>query len=119
MLVEVTTAILLILLLSFIGIDLAHLLGLIKTFPLFLFIENLVYAAISAALLWELARGKKPWPYVASFGWYLTGRVSRSVITPYGTLPKLAAQHVPLLALSLALALLGLEGWLKAVSESR
>ena len=117
--VEATAIILSILLLSFVGIDLAHVFGFIRTFPLFLFAENLLYAAISAALLWKLMKGDKPWPYVASFGWYLTGRVSRSVITPYGTLPKLAAQHVPLLALSLALALLGLEGWLKAVSESR
>ncbi|ABU81463.1 hypothetical protein [Ignicoccus hospitalis] len=115
-----SSAVLILLFLSFIGIDVAHVIGVIKTFPFFLFVENLVYAGISLALLWGLLKDKDVWCLTASFGSYLTGRVSRSVITPYGTLPKLALQHVPLLALSLALALLGLWGcYRRAVSGSR
>lgn len=108
-----TIVLLVLLLLSFVGIDAAHLLGFIKAFPVFLFMENLVYAAISLILIYLLLENKDAWPWVTFFGAYLTGRVSRSVITPYGTFPKLAAQHVPLLLLSLLLGVLGLIGCFK------
>lgn len=108
-----TIVLLVLLLLSFVGIDTAHLLGFIKEFPLFLFMENLVYAIISLVLIYLLLENKDAWPWVTFFGAYLTGRVSRSVITPYGTFPKLAAQHVPLLLLSLLLGVLGLIGCFK------
>ncbi len=105
-----TIALLILLLLGFVGIDVAHLLGLIKEFPLFLFVENLVYAIISLVLIYLLIENKDAWPWITFFGAYLTGRVSRSVITPFGTFPKLAAQHVPLLLISLLLGALGVVG---------
>ncbi len=108
-----TALLLFILLLGFIGIDLAHVVGFIKEFPFFLFMENLVYAIISVILIYFVAKGKDVWPFITFFGAYLTGRVSRSVITPYGTIPKLAPQHVPLLVLSLLLGILGLVGCYK------
>ena len=99
--------------LSFFGIDLMHVIGVIREFPLFLFMENLVYLAASLLLMYGLKEGKDVWPWVTFFGAYLTGRVSRSVITPFGTFPKLALQHVPLLLMSLVLTLLGLIGCYK------
>ena len=110
---KVALALLGILFLSFVGIDLAHLTGAIKQFPAFLFVENIVYALASLALMIGIVTNKDVWPLVTFFGAYLVGRVSRSVVTPYGTVPKLAPQHVPLLLLSLALALIGLYGCYK------
>ncbi len=110
---KVAAAILLVLFASFVGIDLAHVIGIIKRFPAFLFYENIVYAVASVILLIALLLRKNVYPLVTFFGAYLFGRVSRSVITPYGTVPKLAPQHVPLLLLSLALVLVGLYGCYK------
>jgi hypothetical protein len=103
---------------SFVGIDVAHLVGVIKQFPAFLFFENVAYALASLVLLIAFAKGKEPWCWSTLFGSYLAGRVSRSVVTPYGTFPKLAPQHVPLLALSAALALASLAGRLRGMRSS-
>ncbi|NPA84600.1 MAG: hypothetical protein GXO07_01175 [Crenarchaeota archaeon] len=94
--------------LAFVGIDLAGASGALGEFPPFLFFENLVYALAALGLAYGLLKGKDVWGLVVLYGAFLAGRVSRSVITPFGTFPELAAEHVPLVGMSLLLALVGL-----------
>ncbi len=73
--------------------------------PLFIMVENLVYAAVlgAAALLYD--RGWQVRAAAALVAAFSAGRVSRSVVTPVGTLGELALQHLPLLAWLIALSI--------------
>ena len=93
------------LILGFIGIDLAHLAGIIKEFPTILFWENVAYASTYAILTYLMLNGVNVYPWLTLFSAFVAGRVSRSVITPYG-LGELAVQHVPLTLLLLIDAIL-------------
>jgi hypothetical protein len=92
------------LILGFIGIDVAHLSGAIKEFPTILFWENVLYALTYSAFTVAMISGVNVYPWLALFSGFVAGRVSRSVISPYG-IERLALQHVPLLLLLLADAL--------------
>lgn len=93
---------------GYIGVDM------VLPLPVFLVAENLFWAVVYAAPLAMLAtRGEKMGPLL----WLVVvsaanlGRVSRSIITPYGTPGPLALEHIPLatvIALVLALSSLAL-----------
>jgi len=89
-----------ILILGFVGIDVAHVTGAIKEFPTILFWENILYALVYIAFSVLMAMNVNVYPWLALFSAFVAGRVSRSVLSPYG-LERLAAQHVPLLLLLL------------------
>ena len=104
--------------------------NLVAVLPPFLVAENVVKAALYALGLYAVARGA-PWaPYfvavLASFG---AGRVSRTVVDPYGRLgvvglecrpePAMALAHAPLVALELSAAVLAAAYGLRAVWGSR
>ncbi|UXD21808.1 hypothetical protein IPA_08375 [Ignicoccus pacificus DSM 13166] len=94
-----------ILIIGFIGIDIAHVTGLIKEFPTILFYENVIYAFIYGAFTAAILGGMNVYPWLTLYSAFVAGRVSRSIISPYGV-EKLAMQHVPLLFLLLADAIL-------------
>ena len=94
-----------ILILGFIGIDLAHVTGMIKEFPTILFWENVLYAVLYSAFTALMLMNVNVYPWLTLFSAFVAGRVSRSVLSPYG-FEKLAMQHVPLLILLLLDALL-------------
>ncbi len=94
-----------ILILGFIGIDLAHLAGAIKEFPTILFWENVVYASAYIIFTYLILSGVSVYPWLTLFSAFVAGRVSRSVLTPYG-FGELALQHVPLTLLLLIDAIL-------------
>jgi hypothetical protein len=76
--------------------------------PRFLVAENLVLAAIYLAGVAGLLRGSRVAALVAGLvAVYSAGRVSRSIVSPEGQLGELWLQHIPLLALDLAVGLLG------------
>ncbi len=93
------------LILGFIGIDVAHLAGVIKEFPTILFWENVLYAFAFGTLTAMMALGYNVFPWMTLLAAFVAGRVSRSVLSPYG-FERLAMQHVPLLALLLIDAIL-------------
>jgi len=101
--VRIIAAISLVLAAGYVGINLA------TQLPLFLVGENLVYASIygSAGIL--LARGRcRVLPILLFASSFNAGRVSRSIVTPTGSLGVLALEHVPLLTALLAVAVLSL-----------
>jgi len=78
--------------------------------PGFLVAENVVLAAIYllGAVLY-LARGAAAAALAAGVvAVFSAGRVSRSIVSPEGGLGELWVQHIPLLALDLAVGLLGI-----------
>jgi len=77
--------------------------------PRFLIAENIGLAILY--LVWVAAvLGGARWayPYLLFISSFNAGRVSRSVVTPEGKPAELAREHIPLLALVLAVALLAL-----------
>lgn len=90
-----------ILVLGYIGINF------VAPLPLFLTAENIFYAISYSYLLYQAEKGAK-WAYPAMLvlAAFNAGRVSRSLVTPYGTLGPLWLQHVPLELLVLVVALL-------------
>ena len=76
--------------------------------PAFLVGENLFYAASYSILAYMLWRGRRVEPLYLLLAGFNAGRVSRSVVTPYGAPGRLALQHIPLLLLILAAAFLAL-----------
>ncbi len=81
----------------------------VSELPEFLVAENIVLAAIYAAgavmyLLRDSCTAALAAGLVAVFS---AGRVSRSIVSPEGMLGELWLQHIPLLALDLAVGLLG------------
>ena len=95
------------LMLNYVAIDLAHLLGFIRNFPLFLFFENIFWFSLYAISSYCLLRNEaKGYLLLSSVAWCNAGRISRSVITPYGELPKLWMPHLFLEALILIVAVL-------------
>ncbi len=93
-------ALTLILIIGYIGINF------VAPLPAFLVGENLFYAASYAILAYMLWKGRRVEPLYVLLAGFNAGRVSRSVVTPYGTPGRLAVQHIPLLALILAAAFL-------------
>ncbi len=73
--------------------------------PAFLVAENLALASGYALGLALHLRGRGHL-YTASLAWFNAGRVSRSIVSPTGELGSLAIQHLPLLALLAATAIL-------------
>ncbi|HIQ24268.1 MAG TPA: hypothetical protein EYH50_04385 [Pyrodictium delaneyi] len=89
--------------LSYLGINL------VAPLPRFLVAENLLLAAAyTAALTGLLKRREKTNVYLVLLAGFNAGRVSRSIVSPTGELGRLAAEHIPLLALILLVALLAL-----------
>ena len=76
--------------------------------PLFLIGENILYAVSYSVLAYMLLRGRRVEPLYLLLTGFNAGRVSRSVITPYGRPGPLAMQHIPLLVLILVAAVLAL-----------
>ncbi len=100
---KVLLALTAVLIAGYIGINFA------ADLPRFLIGENLVLAAAYAVSAYALASGK-PWahPLLLFVSAFNAGRVSRSVVTPRGELGELAVEHIPLLAVILAVSLLSL-----------
>ncbi len=95
------------LMLNYVAIDLAHVLGVISRFPLFLFFENVFwFIAYAISLYCVLKKGRVGYLVLSAVAWFNAGRVSRSVVTPYGEVPKLWAPHLFLELLILAVAIL-------------
>jgi hypothetical protein len=83
--------------------------------PRFLVVENIALAVTYTILLVAHLKGAKAaYPVFTLVAGFNAGRVSRSIVTPRGELGELAVQHIPLLALILAVALLALAKTLKA-----
>lgn len=98
--------------LSYLGINLA------APLPRFLVAENIVLAAAYTAALIGLLKGmRKSSAYLVLLAGFNAGRVSRSIVSPTGELGGLAAEHVPLLALILLVALLALRETLRAMEQ--
>ena len=87
---------------GYIGVDL------MLPLPAFLYYENIAYAVCYAVLGYAFARGRRVEPLYVLLAGFNAGRVSRTVVTPEGSLGPLALQHVPLLAIVLAVAVLAL-----------
>ncbi len=102
---ELLIAINVLLMLGFVGIDVLYLIGVIKQFPTILFWENVAYASAYAIFTYLILNGVNVYPWLTLFSAFVAGRVSRSVITPYG-FGELAMQHVPLTLLLLLDAIL-------------
>lgn len=84
----------------------------------FLVVENLVLAATyTGALIGLLKKMRKASVYLVLLAGFNAGRVSRSIVSPTGELGRLAAEHVPLLALILLVALLALRETLHAMEQ--
>lgn len=97
------------LVLGYIGINL------VAELPRFLIGENLALAASYLVVAWLVARGScAGQPLMLLLASFNAGRVSRSIVTPRGETGELALQHIPLLALILAVALIALSSLLRA-----
>ena len=59
------------------------------------------------------------YPVAAVVAGFNAGRVSRSVVDPTGSPGPLALEHLPLLALVLAVAFLAAAGWLVSCRRER
>ncbi len=100
---NVLAALLSLLVASHIGINF------VARLPVFLIAENIVYTVLYAIALYGLKRNTR-WSYkLASIvTLFEAGRVSRSIVSPWGVVGGLALQHIPLLALLLVTAALAL-----------
>ena len=111
LIVEVTLIGLLIV--SYLGINL------VADLPRFLIGENITLALLYALTLYLILRGHSLGQPLALFiAAFNAGRVSRSIISPRGEVGELALQHIPLLVLILAVALLALASLARTGGEA-
>ena len=80
--------------------------------PVFLIFENLMLALLYVGSTIYLYRAGCPVPLLVLSTFNL-GRLSRSLISPTGDIPPLAASHLPLFILILALVVSTLYGLIK------
>ncbi len=100
-LVKAVEALLVLLVVSHIGINF------VAPLPPFLVAENIVYAVLYAIAVYGVARGSRGALLLASLvSAFEAGRVSRSIVSPWGKVGSLALQHVPLLSLLLLTTIL-------------
>ncbi len=80
------------LVLGYIGINF------VAPLPGFLVAENIAWALLYAVATVLVLRGDgRAYPLLTAISGFNAGRVSRSIVTPYGSLAPLALEHVPLL----------------------
>lgn len=75
--------------------------------PLFLFLQNITYAALYAITILTLYRRGDPAP-LAALSLFNLGRVSRSIIGPDGSIGRLALEHIPLFTLIALVSILSI-----------
>jgi len=100
---RIEVALIALLIAAYIGINLG------PDLPRFLIAENLTLAAAYTAVLYLILAGSQ-WgqPLTILLSAFNAGRVSRSIIGPRGEIGELALQHIPLLALILAVSIIAL-----------
>ncbi|MCE4625562.1 MAG: hypothetical protein F7C35_06860 [Desulfurococcales archaeon] len=99
--VKVEAALIVLLIVSYIGINFT------ADLPKFLIGENLLYATLYTLTLVAIVKGRPlAQPLALLVSSFNAGRVSRSIVSPRGEIQELALQHLPLLALILAVTIL-------------